>query len=206
MVTAIRKTSTKRKITAAEFWAMPDDPGHRYELVDGELIDMDGAPPHGKMIIRIGRLLGDYIDDNALPLEVGAATGFQMSPHTLRFPDVHVTTRARMAAYDADAGGFPHFAPDVAIEVVSPSNTPAEMDRKTAEYFANGARAVWLAYPITRTVAIRRPGMPEQILRDDAILHGDPEIPGFACPVSAIFAVLDWPPTPAANPNRNGRV
>ena len=200
-------TTLTRKITAAEFWAMPDDPGHRYELVDGELNDMDGAPPHGKMIIRIGRLLGDYIDDNALPLEVGAATGFQMSPHTLRFPDVHVTTRARMAAYDEDAGGFPCFAPDVAIEVVSPSNTPAEMDRKTAEYFANGARAVWLAYPVPRTVAIRRPGMPEQILRDDAILRGDPEIPGFACRVSEIFAVLDWPPpATAANPGRNGRV
>ena len=114
-----------------------------------------------------------------------------MSPHTLRFPDVHVTTWERMDAYDADAGGFPRFAPDVAIEVVSPSNTPAEMDRKTAEYFANGARAVWLAYPIPRTVTIRRPGMPEQVYRGNAILRGDPEIPGFACPVSEIFAILD---------------
>ena len=183
-----------RKITAAEFWAMPDDPGHRYELVDGELIDMDGAPRHGIITIRIGYLLSDHINRNQLPLAVGASTGFQMSPYTLRFPDVHVTTWERMAAYDDDAGGFPHFAPDVAIEVVSPSNTAAEMDRKTAEYFANGAQAVWIADPGPRTVAIRRPGRAEQVYQGDAMLYGAPEIPGFACRVSEIFAVLDQQP------------
>ena len=193
MITATRKTTT-HKITAAEFWAMPDDPGHRYELVDGELIDMDGAPPHGRMTGRIYRLFDDHITRAGLSLDVGIAVGFQMSPHTLRFPDVHVTTWARMAAYDEDAGGWPHFAPDVAIEVVSPSNTPAELDRKTAEYFANGARAVWIVDPALRTATIRRPGMPDQVYRNDAMLYGDPEIPGFACRVSEIFAVLDRRP------------
>ena len=193
MITATRKTTT-HKITAAEFWAMPDDPGHRYELVDGELIDMDGAPRHARMTGRIFSLIDDHIERARLPLDTGVSGGFQMSPHTLRFPDVHVTTWERMGAYDEDAGGWPHFAPDVAIEVVSPSNTPAELDRKTAEYFANGARAVWIADPIPRTVTIRRPGMPDQIYRDDAILPGDPEIPGFACRVSQIFAVLDRRP------------
>ena len=206
MTTTITRKTTTHKITAAEFWAMPDDPGHRYELVDGELIDMDGAPRHGKVAVEIAWFLRTHIKRAGLPLDVGTSTGFQMSPHTLRFPDVHVTTWARMAAYDEDAGGWPHFAPDVAIEVVSPSNTPSELDCKTAEYFANGARAAWLAYPIPRTVTIRRPGMPDQIYRDDAILHGDPEIPGFACRVSEIFAVLDWPPPAAATPSGNGRV
>ena len=206
MTTTITRKITTRKITAAEFWAMPDDPGHRYELVDGELIDMDGAPRHGIVATEIAWLLRTHIKNAGLPLYVGNPTGFQMSPYTLRFPDVHVTTRARMDAYDADAGGFPRFAPDVAIEVISPSNTPAEMDRKTDEYFANGARAVWLAYPIPRTVAIRRPGMPEQVYQNDDMLYGDPEIPGFACRVSEIFAVLDWPPPAAAAPSGNGRV
>ena len=109
----------------------------------------------------------------------------------MRFPDVHVTSWERMAAYDADAGGYPAFAPDVAIEVVSPSNTPAALARKTAEYFANGTRAVWIADPGPRTVAIRRPGRPERVFGVGDILSGDPEIPGFACPVADIFAVLD---------------
>ena len=184
-------TTKTRKITVAEFWAMPEDPGHRYELVDGELVDMDGAPPHGNVTGEIYLLIRLHIRATGLPLDVGVCTGFQMGPRTLRFPDVHVTTWQRMATYDEDAGGWPQFAPDVAIEVVSPSNTPAELDRKAGEYFANGTRAVWIADPTPRTVAIRRPGASEQVFDVGDILYGDPEIPGFVCPVADIFAVLD---------------
>ena len=184
-------TTRTRKITVEEFWAMPEDPGHRYELVDGELVDMDGAPRHGRMTRHLGSLLANYVDEARLPLDVGVCVGFQMNPHTLRFPDVHVTTWERMATYDEDAGGFPYFAPDVAIEVVSPSNTPAALARKTEEYFANGARAVWIADPADRTVRIRRPGAVELALGPSDILSGDPEIPGFSCAVADIFAVLD---------------
>ena len=180
-----------RKITVAEFEAMPEDPGHRYELVDGELVDMDGAPKHGIVTIKIGRVLDQGIDALGLPMVVGVSTGFQMSIYTLRFPDVHVTSWARLAAYDEAEGAFPRFGPDVAIEVVSPSNSPSELARKTAEYFANGTRAVWIADPETRTVVIRRPGQAERVFGVGDVLYGDPEIPGFACAVADIFAVLD---------------
>ena len=152
---------------------------------------MDGAPRHGIVVAECTWLLKTHVRAARLPLDVGTSTGFQMDIHTLRFPDVHVTSWARMAAYDEAAGGFPAFAPDVAIEVVSPSNTPAELARKTEEYFANGTRAVWVVDPESRTVIIRRPGLPESVLRGNDMLYGDPEIPGFACRVSDIFAVLD---------------
>ena len=180
-----------RKITVAEFGAMPEDPGHRYELVDGELVDMDGALRHGIIAVECAWLLKTHVRAARLPLDVGTSTGFQMDIHTLRFPDVHVTSWARLAAYDEAAGGFPAFAPDVAIEVVSPSNSPRELARKTAEYFANGTRAVWIADPETRTVVICRPGQAERVYGVGDVLSGDPEIPGFACPVADIFAVLD---------------
>ena len=188
-------TTKTRKITVAEFWAMPEDPGHRYELVDGELVDMDGAPRHGRMTGHIYTLIFNHVSSRNLPLDVGVSTGFQMDPYTLRVPDVQVTSWERMAAYDEDAGGWPRFAPDVAIEVVSPNNTRAEMERKTTEYFANGAQAVWIADPALRTVAIRRPDQTEQVFTHDDMLCGDPEIAGFTCPVADIFAVLDRMPT-----------
>ena len=106
-----------------------------------------------------------------------------------------------MAEYDEDAGGWPKFAPDVAIEVVSPSNTPAELTRKTEEYFANGAQAVWIADPVPRTVAIRRPAAPEQVFGVGDVLTGEPEIPGFTCDVAEIFAILDRMPKPGAEGN-----
>ena len=188
-------TTKARKITVDEFWAMADT-GHRYELVDGELVEMDGAPKHGRMTGHIFSLIDSHVVSENLPVDVGVTTGFQMDPHTLRFPDVHVTTWERMAEYDEDAGGWPRFAPDVAIEVVSPSNTPAELARKSREYFANGTRTVWIADPGQRTVSIRRPGQPEQVFGPGDVLTGEPEIPGFSCAVADIFAVLDRMPKP----------
>ena len=190
-------TTQTRKITVDEFWEMAADPGHRYELIDGELSDMDGAPPRGRMTGHIYMLIFGHVSQADLPLGVGVTTGFAMSQHTLRFPDVHVTTWERMAAYDEAAGGWPHFAPDVAIEVVSPSNTPAELARKAREYFANGTRAMWIADPRPRTVTIRRPEVAEQVFEVGDILSGEPDIPGFSCAVSEIFAVLDRIPKPA---------
>ena len=112
-------TTRTRKITVDEFEAMAADPGHRYELVDGELVDMDGTPPHGNVTGEIYMLIRLHVRAAGLLLNVGVSTGFRMDPYTLRFPDVQVTSAERMAAYDASAGGWPHFAPDVAIEVVS---------------------------------------------------------------------------------------
>ncbi len=187
-------TIQTRKITVAEFWSMPEDPGHRYELVDGELVDMDGAPPHGRLTGHIYALIFTQVDQSNLHFDVGVSTGFQMDPHTLRFPDVHVTSWDRMATYDEEAGGWPRFAPDVVIEVVSPSNTPAELERKAAEYFANGSLAVWIADLGHRTVTIRRPGESDAVFGSADDLIGDPEIPGFSCAVSDLFAVLDRNP------------
>ena len=198
-------TTRTRKITVEEFEAMADDPGHRYELVDGELVDMDGKPRHGRVTTRIGSLLQNHVFDAGLPLDVGTNAGFAMSETTLRFPDVYVATLERMAEYDEDAPGWPCFAPDVAIEVVSASNTPAELNRKTSEYFANGTRAMWIADPALRTVAIRRPSATEQVFGPDDILSGEPEIPGFACPVADVFAVLDRRETSATDAAQSGR-
>jgi Uma2 family endonuclease len=186
-----------RKITVEEFWAMPEDPGHRYELVDGELVDMDGAPPHGRMTGEIYLLLRLHVSNAGLPLDVGVTTGFAMGGHTLRFPDVHVTRWEQMAEYDEDAGGWPRFAPDVAIEVVSPSNTPSELALKAREYFANGAAAMWIVDPDPRAVTIRRPGAADVVFGSDDVMTGEPEIPGFFCAVAYIFAVLDRKTPPA---------
>ena len=187
-----------RKITVDDFEAMAADPGHRYELVDGELVDMDGKPRHGAVTGAIHYLLRRHIGNNNLRFDVGVNTGFQMDPFTLRFPDVHVTSWERMAGYDEDAPGWPAFSPDVAIEVVSASNTPAALERKTAEYFAGGSSAVWIVDPEPRTVRIRRPGVPDEVFGPEDTLTGEPEIPGFTCTVADIFAVLDRPgaPTP----------
>ena len=108
-----------RKITVDEFWAMPEDPGHRYELVDGELVDLGGTMVHGVVTGRIGSLLLSHVEDADLPWFVGIAVGFKVNDFTVRLIDVSAMQLARMSGYNEDIDGFPEFAPDVAVEVVA---------------------------------------------------------------------------------------
>ena len=180
-----------RKITAAEFWVMPEDPGHRYELVDGELVDLGGTMVHGIVTGQVGSLLLGHVEDADLPWFVGVAAGFKVNDFTVRLIDVSAMQLARMSGYDEDVDGFPDFAPDVAVEVVAQGNELEKVERKTGEYLALGARAVWIVKPIPRTITIRRPGAAEQIFGPHDVLSGEPEIPGFVCPVADVFAPLD---------------
>lgn len=197
-------TTKTRKITVAEFCEMPGG-DHRYELVDGNLSEIGRTPRRGILTGEIGGLILNHVQASGLPLMVGVAAGFQIDTYNLRFPDVQVTAYERMAAYDVSEGPWPHFTPDVAIEVVSRNNAIERIARKTEEYFANGTQAVWIADPGPRTVAICRPGQPERVFGSDDMLYGDPEIPGFACAVADVFAAPDRAPGAAVNPAGNGR-
>lgn len=183
-------TIRTRKITADEFWAMPGE-SHRYELVDGELVDIGRTPKRGTMTGEIGALLLNHATEYGLTFFVGVATGFQIDAYNLRFPDVHVTAYDRMSAYDETEGPWPHFTPDIVVEALSFNNTLARLARKIEDYFANGTRAMWIADPDQRTVTIRRPGAAEQVFGIGDILSSEPGIPDFSCPVADIFAVLD---------------
>jgi Uma2 family endonuclease len=78
--------------------------------------------------------------------------------------------------------------PDLAVEVVSPSNRPGELLRKIGEYLAAGVPLVWVVYPKRRRVAVYRPDEEEPtVLKEDEYLENLPELPGFRCPVSAFF-------------------
>ena len=198
-------TTRVRKITVNEFWEMPGEFNHRYELVDGELVEIGRRPRRGTLMGEIGGLILGHVEVARLPLVVGVAAGFQIDAYNLRFPDVSVTTWERMAVYDEVQGPWPHFAPDTVVEVIDRNNPLERLAHKTIEYFAGGTQAVWVTDPDLRTVAIRRPGAAEQIFGIDDILSGEPEIPGFTCPVADIFAVLNpWTPS-ATDAAQSGR-
>ncbi len=198
-------TTRTRKITVDEFWEMPGEFNHRYELVDGELVEIGRRPRRGTLTGEIGGLILGHVEVARLPLYVGVAVGFQIDTYNLRFPDVSVTTWERMADYDEAQGPWPHFAPDTVVEVTDRNNPLERLAHKTIEYFAGGTQAIWVADPDLRTVTIRRPGVPEQVFSPDDILSGEPEIPGFHCLVADIYAVLDRRATSATDAAQSGR-
>ena len=178
---------TTKLMTIAEYAALPDD-GWRYELDRGELRRMPaGGVQHGGIGLRIGRRLGDYVDEHGLGLAM-VETGFIFAadPPTLRAPDVAFIRTERLPP-PAELPLFSRVAPDLAIEVVSPNDEEAELAAKVAFYLAHGVPLVWVVYPDAREVVVHRPGQAARTHRMGDTLTGEEIVPGFRLPILDIF-------------------
>ena len=180
--------ASRSPITAEELFELPDD-GGRCELVKGEIIRMapTGAE-HGVVTARIGHLIQEFALAHDLGLCCGAETGFilQRDPDVVRAPDAAFVATARIPEAGVPSGYWP-FAPDLAVEVVSPSDRLADVHVKIAEYFAAGTRLVWLVEPETRMVHVYRSQQQVEVLGTGDVLEGGDVLPGFQCPVRRLF-------------------
>ncbi len=175
-------------LTAEEFAALPDDADGKQELIRG-VMSVREAPPsisHGWIQHKIGHLLYDYVAPRKLGI-VAVDPGFVLErrPDTVRAPDVSFVRVQRIPRDTMPV--FLDGAPDLAIEVLSPSNTKREMAEKVAQYLATGARLVWLVDPEACTVTVHRPDHDAELLNVGDLLSGHDVLPGFQCPVAEIF-------------------
>jgi Uma2 family endonuclease len=178
-----------KTMTAEELAQLPTGMGTRYELAQGELKTISPAGSrHGRIALRIGSLLQQFVHLQRLGETVGAETGFILSrnPDTVRAPDAAFIAQARIPAGGLPDGYFPG-APDLAVEVVSPSDAAAEVHRKVGEYFKAGSQQVWVVYPDEREVAVYRSAREIVVLTAAETLDGAPLLPGFTCPVADLF-------------------
>jgi len=186
-----RVAETTRLMTADELLMLRED-GWQYELRRGELIRMDSASEgHGSLEVRAIVRLGSYVEANRLGRVYAGDTGFRLfsNPDTVRGPDVAFVARERLATGPARD----HFyvgAPDLAVEIVSPSNGAPQLREKVEEYLQAGARLVWVIYPTTRSVTVYRADGTVGELREGGTLSGEEVVPGFACAVADLFAEL----------------
>lgn len=111
-------------------------------------------------------------------------------PPTLRGPDVAVVLRPRST--EDEPGGWVRGAPDVAVEVLSPSDTSSAMQQKTLDYLNAGSKRVWIVDPHARTVTVFRADGTARLFRDHEVLDGEDVLAGFSVPVTELFE-----PTPA---------
>lgn len=179
---------TKTLMTADELFQMPDD-GYRYELVKGELVKMVPAGPrHGKIAMKLGSLLEQHVSAHNLGSVYAAETGFclECQPDTVRAPDVSFVARDRIPP-EGEPDKYWPFAPDLVVEVISPSDTVGEIQEKIMEYLAAGTRLVWIIHPKTQTVTEYRSLAEVRVLTADDSLEGGDVVPGFACRVSELF-------------------
>jgi Uma2 family endonuclease len=180
--------TTLQRSTASELFAMPDD-GFRYELVKGELRKMSpSGSEHGAIIINISLLLAQYVRSKKLGVCFGAETGFKIAsdPDTVRAPDVAFIRRERIPQSGIPKKFWPG-APDLAVEVLSPGDTRAEVDEKVEDWLRAGAQAVWVINPKQRGVSVYRPVTDVTRLSEGDELDGGEVVPGFRCEVAEIF-------------------
>ena len=179
--------STKTLWTAEMLEHLPED-DKRYELDEGELIRMSpGNPTHGRIAARLVIRIGQFVERNNLGEIYAADTGFTLGrePDTVRAPDVTFVRRERLA--EVTKTGFPEMAPDLAIEVASPSETATSLDRKIKQYLRAGTTAVWVVAPRRRDVTIHHRSAEPQTLGENDIVEQPDLLPGFHLAVKEIF-------------------
>ena len=194
-----------RLLTAEEFAQMPESRGA--ELVRGRIVWPGTAPSaeaepvnswkHGSMVARLGAILLDF----AIPRRLGQVyTGdpgmiIGRDPDTARGPDVAFVVAARVP--DVPAEGFSPVVADMVAEVVSPSDTAADVEAKVFEFLEAGVRLVWVVNPMGNRITEYHGAAQVRVLDTRDVLEGHDVLPGFQFPVKDVFDVNKSPRYPA---------
>lgn len=181
------QTSTAiQLITGEELFEMPGT--DLCELVEGEIKRMSPTGwKHGDIEHTLASHLGKFVRDQDLGKvmvgEVGIYTG--RDPDTVRAADVLFISYERLE--NAAPDGFLDVAPELVVEIMSPTNQWEEVRRKIEEYFAIGVERVWIVEPANRAVQIYRSRDAVRTLSENDTLEGEGALDGFAIPVGILF-------------------
>jgi len=180
--------TTQTLLTFEEFTALPEQEGVFRELDEGVVVEMPRASvPHGRVQLNTGAALLAWLREAGADVQVSANTPFVLTQDTVRIPDVCLVRKSSWEGMEVVRGAL-RGAPDLAVEVISPTNSAEDLDRKVEQYLRAGTEAVWLLYPETRhVIAYRRSGEIRKF-EAGAILEEPGLLPGLAIPVDELFA------------------
>jgi len=180
-------------VTAEQLWALshsPDYANMRLELSNGRLIVMaPSGGDHGGKAFNFVLPIGNFVRQHRLGYVTIAEAGFILhtdpdGKDTVRAPDVGYVEKSRFP--DGLPTTYIPGAPDLAVEVVSPTDSAAEIQEKVEAYLRYGTRMIIVAYPSTRSVVVHTPTGSHTLTLDDT-LDGAPVLPGFTLPIRDIF-------------------
>ncbi|HWV23956.1 MAG TPA: Uma2 family endonuclease [Thermomicrobiales bacterium] len=181
----------KISFTAEELQDLPEVPGKRFELVDGEVVEMPGAGElHMAIVILLYKLLDRFVDDHDLGLvrPDGLAYVLHRNPDQVRIPDVSFVEWDSVPEGEISEG-FWEGAPTLAVEVLSPNDRADDIYERVQDYLAAGSPQVWVLRPRQRSVSVYRPNADTRELGPDTLLDGGNILPGFSARVSDLFNV-----------------
>jgi Uma2 family endonuclease len=161
------------------------------ELVDGVLVEKPMGTLESLVAIEMAFALRRYLEDHPLGVVLGADGLLQIGPKLVRGPDVSFISWERFPGRTLPTERVWAVVPDLAVEVLSPGNTPAEMERKVNDYLAAGTKVVWVIDPAMRTAVVHRrddaAGIMVSPIAADGSLSASSLLPGLSIPITALL-------------------
>lgn len=184
----------KKVWTEAELQALPED-GYSHEVVDGELVmSPKNNFQHENICSRLFFALEAFNRQHKLGAVLGSSAGYWMRNQNCRASDISFIPKARLLqlGFNPSTPQFFPGAPDLAVEVFSPSNTPEEMNRRLKDFFASGTQIAWLIHPDEQYVEICHSPISRRLMGAGANLDGEHLLPGFQYPIADLFKEWGW--------------
>ncbi len=183
-------TTEEKLLTAEEYYCLHGGDDDWTELVDGKVVQL--VPPgadHNDVLAELFGRLWQHVKERRLGRVLPGDTGIVLlrGPDTVRGPDICFYAAGRLPAGRLPVGLL-DVPPELAVEIISPSNRAGEIRRKTNDYLAAGVRLVWNIYPDTRSVVVIEPPNVERTYHADDMLTGAPVLPDFRVRVGDLFA------------------
>lgn len=173
-----------RAFTDHELLHMPKD-GLKREVVGGEVVVSPAGWLHERIVARLVARLGAFVQQSHLGDILGSNALYVLGD-SRRAPDVSFVRAGRLER-DAHETAFPQFAPDLAVEVLSPSDNPRQVLAGVGDYLAAGVRLVWVIDPEQRRAVAYRSLSDVRQIGAQGALEGEDLLPGFSCPLTELL-------------------
>lgn len=182
----------KKVWTEEELQALPDD-GYIYEVVAGELVmSPKNNPEHGEICAELLTALRNFAKQKKLGVVWDSSTGFWMRNRNCRAPDISFLSKTRLIGLKRPMRKFFEGSPDLAVEILVPSNTPQEINERLQDFFTSGTQIAWVIHPEEQFIEICHSPTQRKILGPGAVLDGEHLLPGFQYPIADLFKDWDW--------------
>jgi len=179
--------------TENDVLALHDKENRLFELVDGVLVEKAMGFRESILAVFIITALETFVRRGNLGVVAGADGMMRLFPRTVRIPVVAYAAWNRFPGGRIPVEPIPDLVPDIAVEVLSTSNTAGEMKRKRREYFGAGCKLVWIVDPAAQNVSVFTSEEESVVLDENAELTGGTVLPGFSLEIAKLFAALDRP-------------
>ena len=174
--------------TVADVVAIEARESRLFELIDGVLVEKTVGYWESYLAVKIVLAMGNWVLPHNLGVVTGADGMVRLFGQQVRMPDVAFAAWARFPGGKPSDDPVPQIAPDLAVEVLSESNTAAEMKRRREEYFNAGTRLVWIVDGKAKTVTVYTGPEEFKMLGESQTLDGGPVLPGFTLALKELFA------------------